>query len=130
MNISHAAQNSTFKNHPRDISRDENHLYRIVLFHIIHKIKYNKTLTGAGYRISKNCQNSNFSHTTSLTTVSRLEAKQSSTWSPFYATVTNSLVGCAFWSSNECRPSAPCLFFYLQSVCLSSSSSNETISRC
>ena len=39
------------------------------------------------------------------------------------------MVGCAFWGSDECVPSAPCLFFYLQSGCLSSSSSNETISR-
>ena len=33
--ISRAAQNSTFKHHPRDILRDENHLYVIVLVHII-----------------------------------------------------------------------------------------------
>ena len=64
-----------------------------------------------------------------LTTFASIEAKQSSTKPPFYATITNSLVGCAFWSSEECVPSVPCLFFYLQSGCLSSSSSNETISR-
>ena len=37
----HVAQNSAFKNHPRVILRDENHLYGIVLVHI-----NNKTLTG------------------------------------------------------------------------------------
>ena len=38
----------------------------------------------------------------------------------------NSPVGCVFWGSDECRSSAPCHFFYLQSGCLPSSS-NETI---
>ena len=66
--------------------------------------------------------------TYSLTTFTSL--KWSSTRPPFYATITNSPEGYAFWGSKECVPSAPCLFFYLQSGCLSSSSSNETISRC
>ena len=34
MKFSCAAQNSAFKNHPRDILRDENHFYGIVLVHI------------------------------------------------------------------------------------------------
>ena len=75
------------------------------------------------------CQNLNFSLTdclaASLTTVARVEAKRSSVWSPFYATITNSPVGYAFWGSGKCRSSAPCLFFYLQSGCLSSFSSNK-----
>ena len=41
MKFSCAAQNSTLKNHPRDILRDENHLYGIVLAHIIHKTALN-----------------------------------------------------------------------------------------
>ena len=145
MKLSRAAQNSAFKNHPRDILRDQNHLYGTVLVHIIHKTASNATkhLQVAGYKNFKNRQNSNFSltasltdhtasltdHTASLTDHSpSLEAKRSNAQPPFYATITNSPVGCAFWGSNECRPSAPCLFFHLQSGCLSSSY-NETISR-
>ena len=44
-----------------------------------------------------------------LTTVAKLEDKQSSARPPFYATITNSLVVRTFWGSNECVPSAPCL---------------------
>ena len=65
--------------------------------------------------------------TRSLTTVASLEPKRSSAWSPFYATTTNSSVGCTFWGSDKCAPCAPCLSFYLQSGWLSSSSSIETI---
>ena len=36
-------QNSAFKNHPRDILRDENQLYGIVLVHIVHKTALNTT---------------------------------------------------------------------------------------
>ena len=77
MKISSATQNSPFKSHPRDILHDENHLYEIVLVHIIHNTAVNitKCLQVAGYRIFKNCQNSNVSLTASLTTVARLEAK-------------------------------------------------------
>ena len=69
MKILRAAQNSTFKNHPRDILHHENHLYRIVLVHIIHKAALNVTkhLQVAGYNFLKNRQNSNFSLTASLT---------------------------------------------------------------
>ena len=135
MNVSHASQNSAFKNHPKDISHSENHLYRIVLVHLIHKTALNTTkhLQVAGYKIFKNCQKSPIlSHclTHCLTTVASLEPKQSCARSPFYATTTNSPVGCAFWDSDECMPCAPCLSFYLQSGWLSSSSSIETISRC
>ena len=59
MNVSRAAKFSTFKNHPRDILQDENHLYGIVLVHIIHKTALNTTkhLQVAGYKILKNRQN-------------------------------------------------------------------------
>ena len=132
MKLLHATQNSAFKNHPKDILRDKNNLYGIVLVHIIHTTALNitKHLQVARYRIFKNYQNSNFSLTdcltASLTTVARLEAKRNSAWSPFYATITNSPVECG---SDECRPSVPCPFFYVQSSYLSFSSSNETISR-
>ena len=43
MNVSRAANFSAFKNHPRDILRDESHLYGIVLVHIIHKTALNIT---------------------------------------------------------------------------------------
>ena len=41
--ISCTTQNSTFKNHPRDILHHENHLYGIVLVHIIRKTILNTT---------------------------------------------------------------------------------------
>ena len=108
MKISCTAQNSVFKNHPRDILRHENHLYGIVLVHIIHKTALNATkhLQVGGYRIFKNRQNLIFGLTASLTTVARLETKRSSARPPFYATITDSPMGCAFWGSDECRPSA------------------------
>ena len=57
-----AAQNPAFKNHPRDILRDENHLYGIVLVHIIHKTALNTTkrLQVVGYRILKIAKTLNF----------------------------------------------------------------------
>ena len=57
-----AAQNSAVKNHPRDILRDKNHLYGIVLVHIIHKRALNTTkrLQVAGYRILKITKTLNF----------------------------------------------------------------------
>ena len=95
-------------------------------------LKTRKCLLAAGYSLFFYRQNSKFRLTAlliySLTTVASLEPKRSSERSPFYATTTNSPVGCAFWGSDECTPCAPCLFFYLQSGCLSSSS-NKTISR-
>ena len=68
MNVSRAAQNSAFKNHPTDILSGENHLYGIVLVYIIHKTALNTTkqLQVAGYKILKIAQNSNFSLTASL----------------------------------------------------------------
>ena len=62
MKFSRAAQNRAFKNHPRDILQDENHLYGIVLVHIIHKTALNATkrLQVAGYRILKIAKTLNF----------------------------------------------------------------------
>ena len=68
-----AAQNSDFKSHPRYILHDENHLYGIVLVHIIYKTALNisKHLQVAEYRILFKSQNSNFSITAYLTDHSR-----------------------------------------------------------
>ena len=69
MKFLQAAQNSAFKKHPRDILQDENHLYGIVLVHIIHKTALNtvKHLQVAKYRIFKNRQTLNFRLTDCLT---------------------------------------------------------------
>ena len=58
MNVLCAAQNSVFKNHPTDILRGENHLYGIVLVHIMHKtaLTTTKHLQVAGYKIFLNRQ--------------------------------------------------------------------------
>ena len=145
--MTHAAKNTALKNQLRNFLHDENHPYGIILVHLTSNVvlKTRKHLLAAGYRIffkSSKLEISSHSltdHRTtdrptnppthSLTTVTSLEPKRSSARSPFYATTTNSLVGCAFWGSDECASCAPCLFFYLQSGCLSSSSSNETIMR-
>ena len=62
MKFLRAVQNPAFKNHPRDILRDENHFYGIVLVHIIHKTALNTTkrLQVAGYRILKIAKTLNF----------------------------------------------------------------------
>ena len=62
MNVSHATQNSAFKNHPTEILRGENYLYGIVLVHIMHKTALNTTkqLQVAGYKIFKTCQQLEF----------------------------------------------------------------------
>ena len=131
--MTRAAKNTAFKNQLRNFLCDENHLYRIILVHLTSNVvlKTRKHLLAAGYRIFlKIVKTQNFvSLTYSPTTVASLEPKRSNAWSPFYATTANSQVGCAFWGSDECAPCAPCLFFYLQPSCLSSSSSNETIPR-
>ena len=122
MKFLRAAKFSAFKNHPRNILRDENHLYRILLGYIVRKTALNTTkcLQVAGYKFLKIVKTQildSLSH--SLTTVASLEPKRSSAQSPFYATITNSPVGCAFWGSDECVPSAPCLvFIFNQAACL------------
>jgi len=61
----------------------------------------------------------------SLTTVASLEAKRSRVQPWFYATILNSLVGCAFWGSDECAPFMSCIFFYLPLSPSSSSCGNH-----
>ena len=113
--------------------RNENHLYRIVLVHIIiiiiiyNSIKYNKTITSGWIenllkiaKTKKNCQNLNFSITACLTDHSRKARGQTK---QHMATIlrhsSNSPVVCAFWGSDECRHSAPCLsFIFNQAACL------------
>ena len=51
VNVSCTAQNSAFKNHPTVILRGENHLYGIVLVHIIYKTAQNTTAQNTGGRI-------------------------------------------------------------------------------
>ena len=46
MKLLRAAQNSAFKNHPRNILCDENHLYSTSPYNTYYSIKYNKTFTG------------------------------------------------------------------------------------
>ena len=62
MIVLRAAQNSAFENYPTDILRGENHLYRIVLVHIIHKTVLNTTkhLQVDRYKIFKNRQKLKF----------------------------------------------------------------------
>ena len=52
MKFLRTAKFSIFKNHLRDILRDENHLYGIVLVYIVHKTALNtaKRLQVAGYK--------------------------------------------------------------------------------
>jgi len=58
----------------------------------------------AGYiEILKDRQKLKFCLTDSLTTVASLEPKRSSAWPRFYATTTNSPVGCAFLGSDKWR---------------------------
>ena len=80
--------------------------------------KSRKCLQQAKYRILKIAKFRMFrlpaSQPASLTTVARLEAKQSSAPPPFFATILNSLVTCAFSGSDECLPSALYFSFYLQ----------------
>ena len=66
--ITCAAQNATFKNHPREFLRHKNHLYRIILnpSNMKYNIKTRKHLLVTGYRIFKNFQNLKFCLTHSL----------------------------------------------------------------
>ena len=73
VNVSRAAQNSAFKNHPTNIVCGENHLYGIALVHIIHKTALNTTkhLQVADIKFQKIAKISKFSTTASLTDHSR-----------------------------------------------------------
>ena len=67
VNISRTTQNSAFKYHPTDILRGENHLYGIVLVHIIHKIQQNTYCNRwPDIKFLKIAKNPNFSLTASL----------------------------------------------------------------
>ena len=57
-----ATQNPAFTNHPRDILQDENHVYGIVLVHILHNTALNTTkrLQVVRYRILKITKTLNF----------------------------------------------------------------------
>ena len=125
-------KNTAFKNQLRNFNlHDKNLLYGIILVHLTSNIalKTRKRLLAAGYRFFFNCQNSKFRLTHSLTDHSckpRAQAKQ------HVVTIlhhNNKLTGgMSLWDSDKCTPCVPCLFFYLQSGYLSSSS-NEIISR-
>jgi len=116
---------AAFKNHPRNIFRDKNHFYAITWKHLL----------VAGYWLFlKIAKTWNFvlltdSLTYYLITITSLEPRWSSKWSPFYTTTANSPVRCSFWGSNECGASVPHCFFYLP-LGSSSTSCNKTISMC
>ena len=131
-----ATKNTTSKDHPKDILHDNNYLYRILLVALASNIVFTTSGVENTFRQLNiyifNHKNSKFclpySLTHSLITVARLETKQSSAQPPFYNTRINSLVGCAFWGSDECASYVPCHSFFLPLGC--SSSSRETMLRC
>ena len=132
MKLLHAAQTSAYKNHPRDILRDQNHLYGIVLVHIIHKTASNATkhLQVVGYKIFKNRQNSNFSLTASLTDHSRKARGQMKQHMATILRHNNKLTsGMCLLVPTSVGPLRLVSSFILQSGCLSSSSYNKTILR-
>ena len=119
--MTRATKNIAFKNQLRNFLSDENHLYGLILIHLASNValKATKHLQVAGYIIFIKSPKTPI--LVSLTDHShKPRAKRSSAQSPFYATTTNSPVESAFWGSDKCTPCAPCLFFYLQSGCLSS----------
>ena len=85
----------------------------------MHSIKNNKTVTKDQiFVFTKIAKVKNFVWLTAwltdcLTTVARLEAKRRSGWPPYFATITNLPVGCAFWGSDERPLSAPYYSFNL-----------------
>ena len=72
MKFSRASKIARLKNYPRDILRDENHLYGIILVHIVHKIQQN-AYRWPDIKFFKNRQNL-LPH--SLTTVASLKPKR------------------------------------------------------
>ena len=61
----------------------------------------------------KTVKTQNLGRLTALFTVARLEAKQSSIWSLFYFTTTNSPAECAFWGSDECVSPLHVVFHFI-----------------
>ena len=60
--VAPTAKNAASKNHPKDILRDKNHLYRIVLVHLIlnNAFKQKKSSDGWILKISKIIKTRNF----------------------------------------------------------------------
>ena len=133
VNFSRAAQNSAIK------KSSYKHCMRrkppLRNSHIIHKTALNTTkhLQVAGYKIFKNCQKLQFLYhclTALLTDHSRKPRAQTKQLTVTILCYNSKLTGgMCLLGSDKCMPCALCLFFYLQSGCLSSSTSNEIISR-
>ena len=110
------------QNHSIGILHDTNYLYEIIL-----SLKQKNTFRQLNMHHFNSqtqnlvCPTHRLTHdhlvTSSLTMVTSLETTQSNEWPQIYATIVNSLVGCAFWGSDECAPSAPCIFFYFPLGC-------------
>ena len=129
--MTRTTKNTTFKNQLGNFLCDENHLYRIILVHLTSNIalKTRKHLLAAEYRIFFKSSKLEITH--SLPDHCHKPRAQTSQYMVTILHHNNKLTGgMCLWGSNECTPCAPCLFFHLQSGCLSSSSSNETILRC
>jgi len=90
-------------------------LFLFVLLNFINvKTKSKKTLSGGWIYILKKSSkleilSASFTH--SLTMIASLKMTQGSDWPQFCTTITNLPVGCAFWDSDECSPSVPCIIF-------------------
>ena len=117
--VVHTPKTAAHKKHPMDILYEEKHVHGIVLAlaMILLTIRPNSNQM-SNAEFYKSHLNWNF-HLPAclpicLITFKRLEAKRRNTWSPNFATITNSPVICAFLGSKVCMPSAPCSFFYLQ----------------
>ena len=88
------------------ILHDKNYLYSIILVYLASSIAFTKR---KHFQVAAKLEISFASLPHSLTDHShKARDQKSSTKPPFYDTRINSLVGCAFWSFDECAPSAPC----------------------
>ena len=90
-------------------------------YNTYYSIKYNKTLTGGRiYNFLKIATTRILvSLTALLTTITRLEAKQSSAQSPFYVTIPNPPVGCIFGVPASVSPlDLVFSFIFHQAACL------------
>jgi len=104
------------------ILHDKNYLYRIILVYLASNIAFT---TRKHFQAAKFCLPHCLTHSfTDQSHKARDHRKQHTT--TIYDTIINSLVGCAFWSSDECAPSAPCHIPPLG--CSSSSSKTVSIS--
>ena len=87
--LSSASQNAIFKNYPK-------YIYEKTTF-----TEYNKNQIL--------CLKSYQTHSLTHSLYASLSCKATEQTKQFYDTRINSQVGCAFWGSDECAPSAPCL---------------------